>query len=101
MENLTIGVQMITDERQKQIDKHGFTAEHHVNHPEFYDKGQLQYAAMSLLSMDGKPEDFRPDTPDNWDPIWFNDLLERSPKERLVISAALLAAELDRIEALK
>jgi hypothetical protein len=96
MEKLT-SIQLITDERKKQIDKHGFTAEHHIRHPEWYDKGQLQYAATALLSMDGKSENTLTETPLNWDSKWFNNMLERSSVERLVIAGALIAAELDRL----
>ena len=97
MNNLTVGTQLIADERQKQIYKHGFTAEHHVNHPEWYENGQLQYASTALLSMDGKAESTLTETPLNWDSDWFNNLLERTPKERLIIAGALIVAELDRL----
>lgn len=96
MENLTHGVQMIAQERQKQIYKHGFTAEHHADHPEWYEQGQLQYAAMALLSQDGEPEKVMTETPVNWDFGWFQNLLQRNPYERVKIAGALLAAELDR-----
>ena len=43
------GIELITEERKKQIDKHGFTAEHHVNHPEWYDRLQLEDAAINIL----------------------------------------------------
>ena len=90
----TIGLQLIVDERLKQIDKHGFTAEHHFNNPQFYDKGQLIYASR-LLSM---LQIHLPMTPANWDQQWFNNLTERSHKQRLIIAGALIAAELDRLD---
>lgn len=97
MENLTIGVQLIAQERQKQIANYGFTGKHHAEHPEFYENGQLEYAAMALLSVDYKKEYALKDAPFNWSDTWFKDLLERSVKDRLRIAAALLAAELDRL----
>lgn len=102
MENSTIGIQLIATERQKQITKHGFTGEHHVNHPEWYEKEQLIKAAVALLLPIGLLSDLGwPEIPENWDAEWFEDLMQRSHKERLIISAALLSAELDRIEALE
>ena len=94
MKQPTIGAQLIADERQKQIDKHGFTAQHHVNHPEWYENGQLKRAARSLLL---NPLSIHVETPENWDEVWFKDLSNRTDKERLIIAGALIAAELDRL----
>lgn len=96
MEKPKTGIELIAKERQKQIDKHGFTVEHSVSHNEWYAKGQLIQASLEIL----KPDTI-PTTPDNWDKEWFKNLTERSHKERLVIAAALIAAELDRIELLE
>ena len=90
----TVGIQLISAERQKQIEKHGFTAEHHVNHPEWYDQNQLIYAANVLA----KQETRTPWTPANWDQRWFNNLVERPHRDRLIIAGALIAAELDRLD---
>ena len=90
----TVGIQLISAERQKQIEKHGFTAEHHVSHPEWYDKDQLIYAANVLA----KKESRTPWTPANWDQRWFNNLVERPHRDRLIIAGALIAAELDRLD---
>ena len=86
------GCELITEERKKQIDKHGFTAEHHVSHPEWYENDQLARAAVSILM----PYKISL-SPDNWDMEWFRNLKGRSRKERLIISGALIAAELDRL----
>lgn len=92
------GIQLIADERhENQIKKHGFTGEHHAQHPEWYDKGQLPYAAELLISMNPVADD---QYPLNWDYTWFKDLLCRSYKERLVIAGALIASELDRLMSL-
>lgn len=109
MENKSVGVELITKERQKQIDKHGFTAEHHVRNPQFYDIShsdanikQLQYAALTLIGIDIKGTKAElTDTPINWDKDWFQNLLGRPQKERLVIAGALIAAELDRLDQLE
>lgn len=89
---------MIATERQKQIDKHGFTAEHHVNHPEYYEDKQLNVAAATLLLQDLTPEETCSDVPKNWDYSWFTNIMERPLKERLIIAGALIAAELDRLD---
>ncbi|WP_312078406.1 hypothetical protein [Chryseobacterium sp.] len=89
-----VGIELITDERNKQIFKHGFTAEHHYAHPEWYDRDQLQIAAFLLLRPEIQQND--ESRPLNWDVEWFQNLKQRSRKERIIIAAALLAAELDR-----
>lgn len=96
MDNFTIGSKLIAEERQKQIDKHGFTAEHHVNHPEWYEMDQLSRAAVSILM----PYEISL-SPDNWDMEWFRNLKSRTKKERLIIAGALIAAELDRLNELE
>lgn len=92
------GIELITEERQKQIDKHGFTGEHHANHPKWYDKNQLIYAARFLALPDLTYTDW---VPTNWDRKWFKDLCLRSHEERLKIAGALIAAEIDRLQKLK
>lgn len=87
------GIELIKEEREKQITKHGFTAEHHHNHPEWYDKDQLIDAVSTLTIKKIKSCG----VPINWDESWFSDLCNRSYKERLIISGALIAAELDRL----
>lgn len=90
------GIELITEERQKQIDKHGFTAEHHaLNSEKWYDNNQMQFAVMYLLD-----ENFifgEESFPLNWNKEWFMNLNNRDVKERLIISGALIAAELDRL----
>lgn len=91
--NMKSGVELISDEREKQISKHGFTGEHHFNKPEWYDKGQLIEAANTLSMKEIKSCL----VPFNWDIEWFSNLCNRPYKERLVISGALIAAEIDRL----
>ena len=87
------GIELIADERQKQIDKHGFTGEHHANHPEWYEQNQLIEASMKLSFIIADDE-----TPKNWDKEWFTNLCQRNSVERLIIAGALIAAELDRLK---
>lgn len=92
------GIELIAAERQKQIDKHGFTGEHHVNNPQWYDNFQLQYAATTLLMHElEEVVDTKDNLPDGWDQEWFDKLNAKERKERLIIAAALIAAELDRL----
>lgn len=86
------GVQLITEEREKQISKHGFTGEHHFNHPEWYDENQLIDASRRLSYKTANDS-----TPTNWDAEWFKNLCDRPYKERLVIAGALIGAEIDRL----
>ena len=91
------GIELITEERQKQIDKHGFTAEHHaLNSKKWYKEGQLIEASIKLSYTIPYNEE-----PKNWDETWFNKLCNRPYKERLVIAGALIAAELDRLNYLE
>lgn len=93
------GIELIAAERQKQIDKHGFTGKHHLAHPQWYDNNQLQQAAVTLLMHEiDEVVDVDAVLPPGWDIEWFRDLNNRPRKVRLIIAAALIAAELDRIQ---
>ena len=91
------GIEAFTEERKNQIEKHGFTGQHHANHPEWYDRGQLVDDASTLLL---ERCDLVGCTPINWDIEWFERLCQKTFKERLEIAGALLAAEWDRQKAL-
>lgn len=102
------GIELISEERQKQIDKHGFTAEHHANNNQYYDRDQLISASITLLNYENWNDigEFMQKTysglvPTNWDSKWWLNLLKRSKKERVIIAGALLASELDRLEYLE
>lgn len=90
------GVLIIADERQKQIDKYGFTAQQSVSHPEWYDNYQLQLAAFTLLAHEFE-EQVEIQTPDGWDEDWVKKMNSNPRLERLTIAGALIAAEIDRI----
>jgi hypothetical protein len=89
------GVELIAEERQEQIIKHGFTGEHHVNHIEWYDENQLVEAAKVLSTPDLSGNVWYPK---NWDHVWFYRLCRKPYFERLVIAGALIAAEIDRLQ---
>lgn len=97
------GIDLLNEERQKQIDKHGFTGKHHAENPQWYDKNQLVTAAAALINIEDwnkvSPlirETYERVVPLNWDADWYRNLLARPYEERLQIAGALLAAELDR-----
>ena len=95
--DLSEGVKDILGERRKQIDKYQYTAEYQAEHPQYYADHQLQYAAHTLLNVDIMGYT-RIVEPLNWDRAWFVRLCEKPQKDRIRIAAALLAAELDRLQ---
>lgn len=96
-QNFGVGCYHICKERLKQIEKHGFTGEHHANHPEWYENGQLQQAAHGMLAHElYEQAEVYDQTPQGWDEKWWEDLCNRSNEERLIISGSFSAAEIDR-----
>ena len=86
------GIQLIANERDKQIVEHSYTAENDVIKNKFH---QLTYAAMSILKSDRA----QLDPPIFWSANLWKKMIAKSEKERLIISASLIAAELDRLQA--
>lgn len=95
------GLGIIVSERLEQIDNYGFTGEHHANHPEWYDKGQLIDAASRLAFKDIEEIHGIEEPPTGWDFDWWNRLVDKPHVERLGIAGALLAAEIDRLKYLE
>lgn len=78
------------NERIKQIEKYGFTVEHAKEHPEWYDKNQMLYAAQQLLNED---KDFISTVPPvNWQREWWERMRNKDFKERIEISGTLVIA---------
>lgn len=105
--NETEGLKAIAFQRNvKQIEKYGYTGQHHATHPEYYDKGQLAHAAR-LLSYEDDEELVRGKSlegvfyPENWDKHRFLKLMQKPYLERLEIAGSFFAAEIDRINHLK
>lgn len=85
------GSELISQEREEQIKKHGRSIEDDINENE---DGQLSLAAR-ILSQPTIEDAQGP--PYMWDsPIWYK-MIKKSYKERLIIAGALLAAEIDRM----
>lgn len=84
------GAELIAQERQEQIEKHGYSIEEDEN---INPAGQLWQAAIAVIHGDVK------ELPDNWAPTSHMEHMCSKPwKERLTIAGALIAAEIDRIQ---
>ncbi len=79
-------VDLIAAERQEQVEKHGFDAAH--DDGQHHDRGQLIDAAVYLLTGVGYPSSWSDEHKQKFD--------RKSGLERLVVAAALVAAEYDR-----
>lgn len=91
------GIELITEEKEEQISKHGRTLKEDRAINNHY---QLSEAAgmMCHLSTDdfGCPiNDLGP--PTGWDAFAYHKMMSKPYKERLIIAGALIAAEIDRI----
>lgn len=89
------GIELIAQEREEQIKKHGRTIKKDV---QFNDNEQLSMAAEMLLAADHEewidPQSF----PEDWDKTICAHMLSKPRKERLIIAGALIAAEIDRLQ---
>jgi hypothetical protein len=99
------GIELISEERQEQIEKHSRTTEKDVEQNEF---GQLGFAAVAMASeydANGKQggsevsrvHHFLNWKPMGWDKEIWKKMISKPYKERLVIAGALIAAEIDRL----
>ena len=85
------GIELIAQERQEQIKKHNRTIEKDVVENDDY---QLRIGAMRLV---GDRGDYQ--APEGWDKKLWKKMMNKSKKEKLIIAGALLAAEIDRLNA--
>lgn len=92
------GVQLIADERYEQIYKHGRSIEKDI---EINTEGQLIGAARLLMYTQEFEKDtfisLAPHRLPGWDMEVFGRMMNKPYQERIVIAAALLAAEIDRL----
>lgn len=93
------GIEMIAEERRRQIEEEGWTAEHDEQHAD----GELAWAAVCYAAPRDvyKHEEFNGvhSFRDPW-PWRYWDKREKHDRIRqLVIAGALIAAELDRLDA--
>lgn len=94
------GIELIAEERQEQITKHHRSIEDDVD---YNYNAQLSEAA-SILCLHPKHDLYDSEVaekavPFDWNEIDFNKMRSKPYKERLVIAGALIAAEIDRLQA--
>lgn len=87
------GAELIAHERQEQIYKHGRTVDRDVAENNC---GQLVSAAAYLIL--GANDEY---APTNWDVSVYQRIMRKEYKDRLVIAGALIAAEIDRLQAVE
>lgn len=104
MEKLT-GVELIAQERKEQVEKHGFSAEHDAR--QYNSKGELVQAACYLLCKDSLLIKAHPSNlryalfPSSWNGEYKIKFDQKEDLQSLIIAGALIAAEIDRIQAAK
>lgn len=88
------GVDLIAEERQRQIHQEGWTAEHDAKD---HHKGGLVRAALCYAD-NALPDHYSYLDPSTWpwDPTW-DKRSKHGRRRSLVIAGALIAAELDRL----
>lgn len=91
------GIELISVERQEQIVKHGYDADFVNENFQYYDAKQLAWMAELLLSASAINVIEYNCYPANWPKDEVEKMLNKPYKERLIISGALIAAEIDRL----
>lgn len=91
----TPGVELIKQEREEQIIKHGRTTELDIKYNADY---QLALAAENLCSPVLDVPNYM--APRYWDEEIWDKMTSKPYKERLIIAGALIAAEIDRLTAI-
>lgn len=85
------GIELIAQERREQIEKHGRTVQDDVI---FNWDGQLRIGAVRLIQDLNKAI-----PPEGWNVGLWNKMNKKPLKQRLIIAASLIAAEIDRLQA--
>ncbi|MBN8668741.1 MAG: hypothetical protein J0M30_14685 [Chitinophagales bacterium] len=91
------GIELIAIERQEQIEKHGFTISHDKEHRD----GELAINAATLTAMDtgySVTDKYFIEYPDDWG---LCDKLKNDRIHQLKVAGALIAAEIDRLQAVE
>lgn len=90
------GIELIAEERQEQIEKHGWDKDHDAQHR--YGELRKMAAVLCCMDTDARVEDVGEFSSgeDNWglEKKLANDVIHR-----LKVAGALIAAEIDRIQA--
>lgn len=88
------GAELIAEERQRQLDDEGWTAERDAR----YKDGELIRAALCYADSANPYIKYVGPRTWPWHPSW-DKRSKHSRKRKLVIAGALIAAELDRLQA--
>lgn len=93
------GIELITEERARQISSEGWTAAHDAEHSRGEINQAAQCYAVAAELQTNNVGDRVQDTPDGWpwDCEWWKP--SDDPVRNLVKAGALIAAEIDRIQA--
>lgn len=87
------GIELIAEERQEQIEKHG----HSLEHDSIYTTGQLVQAAIFSETATGKSIRFRGCWPKGWSNVSRKNILSKSKIDALKVAGAFYMAENDRL----
>ena len=90
------GIELIAQERQEQIEKHGRTVKRDVDENSHL---QLVDAATKLCADDMGGFWATDLCPLGWSQTIWDKMTNKPYKERLIIAGALIAAEIDRLQA--
>lgn len=85
------GIELITNERNEQLEKHGIAITDDVAHN---NGNQLAMAASILLIPSGGEEI---PAPPGWNNEHWQKMINKPYKDRVIIAGALCCAELDRL----
>lgn len=96
------GIELIAQERHEQIEKHGYTTERDI---ELYSDGYGNFGSHLIKAAEGLlwdyiPLQYRKNAPKGWDKAIWLKMVSKPLKERLIMAGALIAAELDRLNAI-
>jgi hypothetical protein len=86
------GIELIAEERQEQIEKHGFTVQQDVKH---YNNNELIKGALFCVNT----ETF--EWPYGWDLVFKRKISESDRINQLKKAGAFIAAEIDRLQAME
>lgn len=91
------GIEIISDERKRQIEVEEWDADHDEQH----DNGELaNFAALYAIPDDKRMKAFAFLFPEWWDKKWWKPTPDNRIKE-LAKAGACIAAEIDRLQAIK
>ncbi len=99
------GIELIAEERREQIEKHGRTVELDVQQNADYQLSEA-FGALIIHPTEDDMKDVWGDillksVPSGWNKAIWEKMAVKPYKERLIIAGALIAAEIDRLNAIE